>query len=53
MIIDCHAHLVPPELLEAIREHATAFPSVRMIEQDGSLVFSFPGTSQRVPSPSH
>jgi aminocarboxymuconate-semialdehyde decarboxylase len=43
MIIDCHAHLVPLELLEAIREHATAFPSVRMIDQDRSLGFSFAG----------
>jgi aminocarboxymuconate-semialdehyde decarboxylase len=43
MIIDCHAHLVPRELLEALRENATNFPSVRMIEQDFSLGFSFAG----------
>jgi aminocarboxymuconate-semialdehyde decarboxylase len=43
MIIDCHAHLVPVELLEALREQATNFPSVRMIEQDSSLGFSFAG----------
>jgi len=43
MIIDCHAHLVPLELLEAIREHAPAFPSVRIIEQDRTLGFSFAG----------
>jgi aminocarboxymuconate-semialdehyde decarboxylase len=43
MIIDCHAHLVPPGLLEAIREHATDFPSVRVIEQERSLGFSFAG----------
>ena len=43
MIIDCHAHLVPPGLLEAIRERASTFPSVRVIEQDHSLGFSFAG----------
>lgn len=43
MIIDCHAHLVPPHLLDAIRTQAAQFPSVRLIEQDGSLGFSFAG----------
>jgi aminocarboxymuconate-semialdehyde decarboxylase len=31
MIIDCHAHLVPPELLTAIRKDAARFPIVRQI----------------------
>ena len=43
MIIDCHAHLVPPTLLDAIRAQAASFPSIRVIEQDGSLAFSFAG----------
>src|SRR3546814_11507361 len=43
MIIDCHAHLVPPGLLEAIRSKAANFPSVRLIEEGGSLAFSFAG----------
>lgn len=43
MIIDCHAHLVPLGLLEAISEQANSFPSVRLVEQDGSLGFSFAG----------
>lgn len=43
MIIDCHAHLVPPGLLEAIRAQAARFPSVRLIEDGGSLGFSFAG----------
>lgn len=43
MIIDCHAHLVPPSLLEAIRAQAGAFPSVRLIEDGASLGFSFAG----------
>ena len=40
MIIDCHAHFVPPSLLDAIREDKDAFPSVHMTEQGG---FAFAG----------
>ena len=43
MIIDCHAHLVPPSLLDAIRARAASFPSIRLIEESGSLGFSFAG----------
>jgi aminocarboxymuconate-semialdehyde decarboxylase len=43
MNIDCHAHLVPPSLLEAIRSQAANFPSIRLIEEGGSLGFSFAG----------
>jgi aminocarboxymuconate-semialdehyde decarboxylase len=43
MIIDCHAHLVPPDLLTEIRAQASGFPSVRLIEDGGSLGFSFAG----------
>jgi aminocarboxymuconate-semialdehyde decarboxylase len=43
MIIDCHAHLVPPSLIEAIRARARSFPSIRVIEEGGSLGFSFAG----------
>jgi aminocarboxymuconate-semialdehyde decarboxylase len=43
MIIDCHAHLVPPSLLEAIRAQKDSFPSIRVIEDGGSLGFSFAG----------
>ncbi|MGA6929251.1 MAG: hypothetical protein WBZ35_07920, partial [Pseudolabrys sp.] len=43
MIIDCHAHLVPPELLAAIRNDAARFPSVRQIEDGGSVAFAFAG----------
>jgi aminocarboxymuconate-semialdehyde decarboxylase len=43
VIIDCHAHLVPPSLLEAIRSQAKNFPSVRLIEDGASLGFSFAG----------
>jgi aminocarboxymuconate-semialdehyde decarboxylase len=43
MIIDCHAHLVPPSLLEAIRAKAQEFPSVRLVEDGPGLGFSFAG----------
>ena len=37
MIVDCHAHLVPPDLLAAIRKEAAKFPNVRQIEDGGAL----------------
>jgi aminocarboxymuconate-semialdehyde decarboxylase len=43
MIIDCHAHVVPPSLFDAIRSDAKSFPSIRLIEDGGSLGFSFAG----------
>ena len=43
MIIDAHAHLVPPALLDELRDCRNDFPSVEMIEKDGSLAFSFAG----------
>ena len=43
MIVDCHAHLVPPDLLAVIRKDAAKFPNVRQIEQDGSLALAFAG----------
>lgn len=49
MIVDSHAHLVPPSLLAAIRSEASRFPSVRVIEQDGSLAFAFAGAKPTRP----
>jgi aminocarboxymuconate-semialdehyde decarboxylase len=43
MIVDAHAHLVPPDLLAAIRKDAARFPNVRQIEDAGSLAFAFAG----------
>jgi|SRR5690242_9740653 len=43
MIVDCHAHLVPPELLAEIRKQQARFPSVRQIEDGGSLALAFAG----------
>ena len=41
MIIDSHAHLAPPNLIEAVRANQSRFPSVRVIDTDGSIAFSF------------
>ncbi len=43
MIVDCHAHLVPPDLQAQIRRDAAKFPNVRQIEQDGALALAFAG----------
>jgi aminocarboxymuconate-semialdehyde decarboxylase len=43
MIIDCHGHLVPPALLEEIRQRAAEFPSVRLVDGQGGFGFSFAG----------
>ncbi len=43
MIVDAHAHLVPPDLLTAIRKDAAKFPNVRQIEDGGSLAVAFSG----------
>jgi aminocarboxymuconate-semialdehyde decarboxylase len=49
MIIDCHAHLVPPALLDAIRGDKASFPSVKLIEEGGSLGFAFAGNKPTRP----
>jgi len=49
MIVDAHAHLVPPDLLAAIRKDKDKFPSVRQIEEGGSLAVSFAGAKPTRP----
>jgi aminocarboxymuconate-semialdehyde decarboxylase len=43
MIIDSHAHLVPPDLIAAIRKDQARFPSVRVIDEAGSIALAFAG----------
>ncbi len=43
MIVDAHAHLVPPDLLTAIRKDAAKFPNVRQIEDSHGLALAFAG----------
>src|ERR1700742_818612 len=49
MIIDSHAHIVPPALLDTIRAERASFPSVKLIEEGGSLGFSFAGNKPTRP----
>src|ERR1700760_583933 len=49
MIIDCHAHIVPPALLDAIRAEKANFPSIKLIEEGGSLGFAFAGNKPTRP----
>jgi len=43
MVIDCHAHFVPPSLLAAVRAQAASFPSLRLVEDGPGFGFSFSG----------
>jgi aminocarboxymuconate-semialdehyde decarboxylase len=43
MIVDAHAHFVPPELLGAIRKDAVKFPNVRQIDDGHGLALAFAG----------
>jgi aminocarboxymuconate-semialdehyde decarboxylase len=43
MIIDVHSHLVPPDLLAAIRKGHGRFPSLRLVEDGSSLAIAFAG----------
>jgi aminocarboxymuconate-semialdehyde decarboxylase len=41
VIVDSHAHLVPPDLLHTIHRQRARFPSVRLVEEGDSLAFAF------------
>ena len=43
MIIDVHGHLVPPDLLAAIRKDSGRFASLRLVEDGGGLAIAFAG----------
>lgn len=48
MIIDCHAHMVPPALLAEVEGRAAEFPSVKLVDHGsgsagGGFGFSFAG----------
>ncbi len=49
MIVDAHAHLVPLDLLAAIRKDAAKFPNARLIEDAHGLAFSFAGAKPTRP----
>ena len=43
MIIDVHGHLVPPDLLAAIRKDSGRFASLRLVEDGAGLAIAFAG----------
>lgn len=49
MIIDSHAHLAPPGLIDAVRARRTEFPSVSIEEAGDSVSFSFCGGKRTRP----
>ena len=49
MIIDSHAHLVPPAMLEEVRARAGEFPDVTVTDHDGRPGFSFAGSKPTRP----
>jgi aminocarboxymuconate-semialdehyde decarboxylase len=49
MIIDVHAHFVPPALREELAVGMTGFPSVKSFMQDGGLRIAFCGNEPKRP----
>jgi aminocarboxymuconate-semialdehyde decarboxylase len=43
LIIDTHAHFVPPALLADVKAQKRLFPSLETKEEKGQLCFSFAG----------
>src|SRR5262249_11024422 len=43
MIIDSHPHPAPPDLIAAIRKDHARFPSVRVVDEAGSIALAFAG----------
>ena len=49
MIIDTHAHFVPPALLADVKAQKRLFPSLKTKEEKGNLCFSFAGAQMTRP----
>ena len=49
MIIDTHAHFVPPSLLADVKAQKRLFPSLKTKEEKGHLCFSFAGAEMTRP----
>ena len=50
MIIDCHAHICPPSLVDAIKASASSYPSLRLVDDPaGGFGFSFAGAKATRP----
>jgi aminocarboxymuconate-semialdehyde decarboxylase len=51
MIIDAHAHLIPPDLLTTIRKESGRLPSLRLIEEPAGLALAFGNAKPSRPMP--
>ena len=51
MIIDAHAHYVPPEMIAALKSGARKFPSVKMEIEGAAVRFTFGGDASKRPIP--
>jgi aminocarboxymuconate-semialdehyde decarboxylase len=49
VIIDAHAHFVPPALLEDMSSQRQRFPSVKVTDENGGLRFAFAGNEPKRP----
>jgi aminocarboxymuconate-semialdehyde decarboxylase len=49
LIIDTHAHFVPPSLLDDVKTQRRLFPSLKTREENGQLCFSFAGAEMTRP----
>src|SRR5262245_53846671 len=51
VIIDAHAHYVPPAFLDEIASQKRSFPSVKAGAENGGHVFAFAGNAAKRPVP--
>jgi aminocarboxymuconate-semialdehyde decarboxylase len=49
VIIDAHAHYVPPAFLDDMASQRRSFPSVKVAEENGGLCFAFAGNAPKRP----
>jgi aminocarboxymuconate-semialdehyde decarboxylase len=49
VIIDAHAHYVPPAFLDEMASQRRSFPSVKVAEENGGLCFAFAGNAPKRP----
>ncbi|MCL5677052.1 MAG: amidohydrolase family protein [Firmicutes bacterium] len=50
MVIDMHAHYVPPEIIKALEEHPERYPNVKLTRTpEGGAKFQFPQTAPTRP----
>ncbi len=51
MIVDAHAHFVPPALLDTLKSHRLPFPSVKVAAEAGAMRLAFAGNEAKRPVP--